>query len=186
MNIIEADRLLLRSWEPQDLEPFSKINADPRVMEHMLKTLTLEETQAFINRINDQFANHGYGLFATVLKNSNEFIGFVGLSIPSFATHFTPCVEIGWRLAYPHWGKGYATEAAKEILKLAFVEYGLPEILSWTTTNNLRSRRVMEKLHMTHNPADNFTHPNLPLDHPSSSHVLYRIKQKKWLLKEIN
>lgn len=181
MNLIETDRLILRPWTPQDLEPFAKINADPRVMEHMLKTLTIEQTRAFIDRINDQIANHGYGLFATALKTSNEFIGYVGLSIPSFETDFTPCTEIGWRLAFHHWGKGYATEAAKEVLKLGFTQYALPEILSWTTPNNFRSRRVMEKLHMTHNPADNFLHPNISLNHPSSLHVLYRITKNDFL-----
>src|SRR6266404_3425235 len=98
MNVIETDRLILRPWEPQDLEPFAHMNADLRVMEFMLKPLTIEEKQAFIDRVTNHFTQHGYGLFATTLKTSNEFIGYAGLSTPSFQAKFTPCVEIGWRL----------------------------------------------------------------------------------------
>ncbi|PWU05421.1 MAG: GNAT family N-acetyltransferase [Verrucomicrobia bacterium] len=175
MNFIETERLILRDWQAQDFQPFAEMNSDPRVMEFMLKPLTSEETKAFFKKITTQIENQGFGLLATVLKDSNEFIGFVGLSIPNFQPQFTPCVEIGWRLAYKYWGNGYATEASRAVLKQGFEKYNFPEILSWTTIHNVRSRRVMEKLGMTHNPTDNFLHPMMPKDHHLCPHVLYRI-----------
>jgi RimJ/RimL family protein N-acetyltransferase len=103
------------------------------------------------------------------------FIGFVGLELPSFEAHFTPCLEVGWRLAFAHWGRGYATEAARRVLAHGFGPLGRTEIVSFTTRGNRRSRAVMEQLSMRHDPADDFLHPSLPEGHPQRPHVLYRL-----------
>ena len=124
---IETERLILREWQEADLESFARINQDPKVVEFLPAPLSLEETCSWINRIKHHFVEHGFGLWAVTLKCSGELIGFVGLNIPAFEAHFTPCVEIGWRLASSHWGKGYATEAAKAALKIGFDEVGLDE-----------------------------------------------------------
>jgi RimJ/RimL family protein N-acetyltransferase len=105
-----------------------------------------------------------------------DFAGFIGLSVPKFTTNFTPCVEIGWRLAAEHWGRGYATEGARACLSFGFDQLSQREIFSFTVSQNVRSRRVMEKLGMTHNPADDFAHPSLPAGHPRQRHVLYRLR----------
>lgn len=180
MNKIESKRLILREWLIDDLKPFAALNQDIRVMEYYPSLLSESETADFIQRITHQIQKYGYGLFACTLKENNAFIGYVGLNIPSIEAHFTPCVEIGWRLAFEYWGHGYATEAAKLILAKGFNEWGLPEIVSYTTVENFRSRRVMERLGMTHKSEDDFRHPNLPLDHPLSLHVLYRITKKRY------
>jgi 3-dehydroquinate dehydratase/shikimate dehydrogenase len=175
--MITTERLILRKWQSSDLGPFAAMNQDPLVMEYFPATLSIEETQAFISRIKRHFIQHGFGLWAVELKDSKEFIGFVGLSIPTFEAHFTPCVEIGWRLGSKYWGKGFAVEAAQAVLDKAFNQYGLTDIVSFTSERNLRSIRVMEKLGMTHNPEEDFDHPKLPQDHLLARHVLYRIKK---------
>lgn len=180
MISIETSRLILRKWEQSDRIPFSKINQDPKVMECLLKPLSVEETAAMIAKIENHFKQYGFGLFACVIKETSEFIGFVGLNAPDFEAHFTPCVEIGWRLAFHAWGKGYATEGALAVLKAGFEKYGLKEIVSFTVLNNHRSRHVMEKIGMTYNPKDNFHHPKVPLNHPLSLHVLYRITKEHY------
>jgi RimJ/RimL family protein N-acetyltransferase len=177
MSNFSTDRLLLRSWRESDHAPFARINADPRVMEYFPLPLTAEETAIMIGRIEAHFANHRFGLWAAELRSTGAFIGFIGLNVPTFKTHFTPCVEIGWRLAPGHWGRGLATEGARAVLHHAFTALALPEVVSFTTAANLRSRRVMEKLGMTRNPADDFHHPSLPQAHPLRPHVLYRLRQ---------
>ncbi|HEY2810815.1 MAG TPA: GNAT family N-acetyltransferase [Rhabdochlamydiaceae bacterium] len=172
MSSIETERLILREWRLEDLAPFTVINQDPEVMECLLKPLTESETAAMIERIQKHFRQHGFGLFACVVKETSELIGFVGLNIPDFESHFTPCVEIGWRLASHAWGKGYATEAARAILKAGFEEYGFQEIVSFTVPANRRSIRVMEKIGMHRDPKDDFDHPKLPEAHPLRKHVL--------------
>lgn len=174
---LETDRLILRRWRASDREPFRKINADPRVMEFFPKTLSAPESDALIDRTEGQFAVRGFGLWATELRENQSFIGYVGLAVPAFEAAFTPCVEIGWRLSADHWGKGLATEAAREVLRYGFDEVNLSEILSWTAVANARSRRVMEKLGMLHDPADDFDHPNLPQGHSLRRHVLYRLRR---------
>jgi RimJ/RimL family protein N-acetyltransferase len=171
---IRTHRLHLRPWRDEDLPEFAAINADPRVMEFFPKPLDRDESDARVARIRDHFARHGFGLWAVEVPGVADFIGFVGLSVPDFEAHVTPCVEIGWRLARDHWGRGYATEAALASLDHGFRRLGLDEIVSFTVPANRRSRRVMERIGMTRSPADDFDHPNLPEGHPLRRHVLYR------------
>jgi RimJ/RimL family protein N-acetyltransferase len=175
--VLETPRLKLRTWQPSDRAPFAALNADPRVMEFFPGVLSRKESDALADRIEAHFAEHGFGVFAAELRASEEFIGFVGLAVPSFAAHFTPCVEIGWRLAPAHWGQGLATEAARAVAQYGGEIVGLKEIVSFTVPANLRSRRVMEKSGMTHDPADDFDHPRFPEGHPLRRHVLYRVAQ---------
>jgi RimJ/RimL family protein N-acetyltransferase len=167
-------RLLLRRWRDDDLPAFARLNADPRVVEHMPRALTRAESDALAERITAHFAEHGFGLWAVEAPGVASFVGFVGLARPAFAAHFTPCVEVGWRLAAEHWGRGYATEGARAALEFGRDDAGLTEVVSYTVPANLRSRRVMEKLGMTHDPRDDFEHPSLPEGHPLRRHVLYR------------
>ncbi|HKF48281.1 MAG TPA: GNAT family N-acetyltransferase [Terracidiphilus sp.] len=176
---LHSARLILRLWRASDREPFAQMNADPRVMQHYPSLLTSDQSDALVDRIEAHFARHGFGLWAAELRDTGEFIGYIGLSVPTFTAHFTstenPAVEIGWRLAAEHWGHGLATEGAQAILVHAFTVLNLDEIVSFTTPGNIASRRVMEKLGMTRNPAEDFDHPNLPESHPLRRHVLYRI-----------
>lgn len=172
---LRTERLVLRPWRDEDRAPFAALNADPQVMEHMPARLSRAESDALVDRIRAHFAEHGYGLWAVQVPGAADFIGFVGLSRPSFEAHFTPCVEVGWRLAREHWGRGYASEAARAAVAFGLGELGLEEILSWTVPANLRSRRVMETIGMRRDPADDFDHPRLPEGHPLRRHVLYRI-----------
>jgi RimJ/RimL family protein N-acetyltransferase len=144
-----------------------------RVMEHFPSVLTRAESDAAADRLEQHFERHGFGLWALEIPSVVSFAGFVGLAVPAFEAHFTPCVEIGWRLAPEHWGFGYATEAAREVLNFAFVELRLAEVVSFTVPQNKRSRRVMERIGMTHNPADDFELLNQP--EPLRHHILYRI-----------
>jgi RimJ/RimL family protein N-acetyltransferase len=178
---IRTARLRLRGWREADIDPFARLNADPRVMEHFPSVLAREETEALVARIGAHFAAHGFGLWAIEVTGVAECVGFAGLSVPSFAAPFTPCVEIGWRLAAEHWGHGYATEAARAALDFGFNDVGLDEIVSFTVPANLRSRAVMERLGMHRSPADDFDHPQLPHGHPLSRHVLYRLQRREWL-----
>ena len=173
---IRTERLLLRRWSERDLEPFAALNADPRVMEHFPARLSRTESDAMVGRMRAHFAAHGFGLWAVQVVGGAAFIGFAGLSRPSFEAPFTPCVEVGWRLAAEHWRLGYATEAARAAVAFGFEHAGLEEIVSFTAPANRRSRRVMEKLGMRHDPADDFEHPSLPADHPLRRHVLYRLR----------
>ena len=172
---LQADRLLLRAWHDDDLPAFAALNADERVMEHFSNTLSRAESDEFVARIRKHFAGHGFGHWAVELPGVAPFIGFVGLAIPRFEAHFMPAVEIGWRLARAHWNKGYATEAARAAVSYGFDTLGLAEIVSLTAVENLPSRRVMEKIGMTHDPAGDFDHPSLPSGHRLERHVLYRL-----------
>ncbi len=165
---LNTERLLLRRWREADREPFARMNADPHVMEYFPAPLTRAESDALVDRIEAHFADRGWGPYAAELRATGAFVGFIGLSVPVFRAHFTPCVEIGWRLAAEHWGKGLATEGARAVLDYAFTELRLPEVVSFTTVANLRSRRVMEKLGMTHDPADEFDLPGLPKGHSAA------------------
>ena len=174
--MVETERLLLREWREDDFEPFARMCADPRVMEFFPATLTREETAAGIERGRAHFARHGFGWWAAELKETGAFIGFIGLAVPYFEAHFTPCVEVGWRLAAEYWRRGLATEGARASLRYGFEVLGLAEIVSFTTVANVRSRRVMEKIGMTHDPADDFDHPRIAEGHPLRRHVLYRLR----------
>lgn len=168
-------RLALRRWRSSDLAEFARLNADPRVMEFLPRLLSREESDAFAARIGEHFDRRGFGLWAIEVRGGPAFAGFVGLSVPAFEAAFTPCVEIGWRLAFEQWGRGYATEGARAVLDLAFGELGLAEVVSFTVPANVRSRRVMERLGMRRDPVDDFDHPRLPEGHPLRRHVLYRV-----------
>jgi RimJ/RimL family protein N-acetyltransferase len=177
MTVLETPRLLLRRWRDTDREPFAQMCADPLVMRHFPSTLTRDETDRMVDRNLAHFDRHGFGLYAAELRDPGLFIGFIGLAVPSFQAHFTPCVEIGWRLATAYWNRGLATEGARETLRYAFDSLHLPEVVSFTVPANLPSRRVMEKLGLTHDESDDFDHPNLPEGHPLRRHVLYRIRK---------
>ena len=170
--VVETERLLLRPWRPEDRAPFAALNADPVVMEHFPSTPTRAESDAGADRITAWLDEHGWGLWAVEVKDGPEFIGFTGLDVPRFEAEFTPCVEVGWRLAADQWGRGYAPEAARAAIEHGFTEVGLDEIVSFTTVANVRSQRVMQKIGMT--LAGEFDHPGLP-GHPLARHVLYRI-----------
>ncbi|HEY7389476.1 MAG TPA: GNAT family N-acetyltransferase [Bryobacteraceae bacterium] len=170
--ILETSRLILRRWREADFEPFYRINSDPRVMEFFPACLTRAESDALIARAEAHFEKHGFGPFAVETRAGGNLAGFVGLFIPRFEAHFTPCVEIGWRLAPEFWNQGLATEAALRVLRLGFDELGLNELVSFTVPANLRSRRVMEKLGMSY--FGEFDHPELTEGHPLRRHVLYR------------
>ncbi|MFZ1429726.1 MAG: GNAT family N-acetyltransferase [Geminicoccaceae bacterium] len=180
-GMITTARLRLRLWREQDLPAFAALNADPRVMEHFPGTLSSTDSDAMAARHRAHLAAHGFGLWAVEVPGRAAFIGCVGLAVPRFAAHFTPCVEIGWRLAAEHWGQGYATEAAAAVLGHAFGRLGLEQVVSFTVPANLRSRRVMERLGMTRAPADDFDHPSLPEGHPLRPHLLYRLSRAAWL-----
>lgn len=170
-----TSRLILREWTDEDLEPFAALNSDPRVMEFLPGPLSREESDAMAERIRGHFAEHGFGLWAVEVLGGTKFIGFIGLNIPKFEAHFTPCVEVGWRLAAESWGRGYAPEGAKAALEYGFRELGLDEIVAITVPHNLKSRRVMEKIRMRHDSAGDFLHPNLAEGDVLRRHVLYRV-----------
>jgi ribosomal-protein-alanine N-acetyltransferase len=174
---LRTERLLLRRWRDGDREPFAALNADPEVMEHFPRPLTREESDAFIDRMEKHFTEHGFSMWAVEPLSTGSFAGFVGLLVPRFQAHFTPTVEVGWRLAREHWGRGYATEAARAALTFGFDELLLEEIVSFTVPGNVRSRRVMERIGMTHNPSDDFEHPGMPAGHRLRPHLLYRLSR---------
>jgi ribosomal-protein-alanine N-acetyltransferase len=190
---LTSERLLLRRWCDADREPFQRLNADPRVMEFMPGLLTAKQSDELIDRIERHFERHGFGLFAAELLANRAFLGFIGLSVPAFDAPVMPApgstrtglrpwggVEIGWRLSAEFWGRGLATEGARALVRHAFEELGLDGLVSFTVPENLRSRRVMEKLGMARNPAEDFDHPLLPEGHPLRRHVLYRLDRAQW------
>jgi len=172
---LRTDRLRLRRWVAADLAPFAAMNADPQVTQFLRMSASRAESDALAAAIEAHFDLHGFGLWAVEVVGVAPFAGFVGLAVPRFEAHFTPCVEVGWRLAAEHWGHGYATEGARAALAFGFQTIGLDEIVSFTVPANLRSQRVMERIGMSHDPADDFDHPRLPEGHAHRRHVLYRI-----------
>ncbi len=175
-----TERLLLRRWREDDRQPFADLNADPEVMRHFPAPLTRADSDRLAGLADQELGDRGYGLWAVEVPGADPFIGFVGLNQPRFDAHFTPAVEVGWRLARRAWGRGYATEAARAALALGFAQAGLAEIVSFTVPANLRSRAVMERLGMRRDPADDFDHPALPEGHPLRRHVLYRLRREDW------
>lgn len=174
--VLRTERLILRPPGDEDLAPFAAMNADPEVMRHFPATLSRAESDAMVVRNRDGFAARGFGNWAIEVPGVTSFAGFVGLSVPRFQAHFSPCVEIGWRLATSFWGQGYATEGARAALGFGFDTLKLPEIVSFTVVANQPSRRVMERLGMRRDPADDFDHPSMAEGHPMRRHVLYRLR----------
>ena len=172
---LRTERLVLRRWRSADRAPFARLNADPDVMRYFERPLTSDESDTFIDLIDQQFEERGFGLWAVEVPGRSPFIGYVGLSVPKFAAHFMPAVEIGWRLDRPFWGCGYATEAAFAVLADGFERVRLHEIVSFTSPLNLPSIRVMKRIGMSHDPADDFDHPSVREGHPLRRHVLYRL-----------
>ncbi len=179
-TIIETKRLILRTWIDTDLQPMVSINQDPKVMEYFPGLQDLETTKNFIAKVNNHFDKYGYSLYGCIRKDSNEFIGFIGLLIADFKAHFTPATEIGWRLSSKHWGQGFATEGAKAVLEHAFTWLKLPEIVSFTAMGNAKSINVMRKIGLQHNAKDDFDHPKLENNSPLNRHVLYRLKKEQY------
>ncbi len=178
MTVLNTDRLVMRPWRDEDYPPFAALNADPRVMEFMPECLPEEGSIWVANRFRAYLDDKGFGLWALEEKRSGAFIGFTGIQEPRFEAHFTPCIEIGWRLAYEYWGKGYATEAALAAARHGFDELALQEIVSFTARDNLRSRRVMAKLGMRYD--EEFVHPSVEADSPLNPHVLYRLGREEF------
>ncbi|MBE9041087.1 GNAT family N-acetyltransferase [Oscillatoriales cyanobacterium LEGE 11467] len=171
MDKIQTSRLILRRWQESDRAPFAQLNADPRVMEYMPGLLSADENNDLVDRIENDFRDRGFGWFAVELASTQTFIGFIGLSVPRFEASFTPCVEIGWRLAFDYWGNGYATEGAASVLNYGFTQLQLPQVVSFTVPANRRSRRVMERIGLEF--VGTFNHPVLPPGHPLEQHFLY-------------
>jgi RimJ/RimL family protein N-acetyltransferase len=177
MDALKTDRLILRRWVEADREPFARMNRDAAVVEFLPGPLSAEQSNQLVDRIEAHFEQHGFGLWAAELREGAEFIGYIGLAIPRFEAAFTPCVEIGWRLAPDYWRRGLATEGARAVVRHAFEDLALPALVSFTVPANVRSRRVMENLGMTHDPRQDFDHPLLPEGHPLRRHVLYRLER---------
>ena len=177
---IETERLLLRQWKESDLAPFAVMNSDKRVMEFYPALLNQQESDAMANTCKSLIAEQGWGFWALEEKNTGRFIGFTGLHIPKHELPFSPCVEIGWRLAPEYWGKGLVTEAAQAALNIAFRKLGLDEVVSFTAKANIRSAAVMERLGMIRQ-ASNFEHPALPKGHELSEHIWYKIERGQYI-----
>ena len=178
---VSTERLLLREWRENDKLPYAALNSDPEVMRHFPSTLTNEQSDQMIDRIVGAWETNGYGLWAVERVDTAEFIGFVGLAAPSWVTDFTPCVEVDWRLAQSHWGYGFAAEAARAALAFGFTSVDLPndEIVSFTTSANVKSQRVMQKIGLRADPSRDFDHPLLP-DWAQRRHVFYAIERARW------
>jgi RimJ/RimL family protein N-acetyltransferase len=180
---LRTPRLILRPWRGEDSDAFAAMFGDPAVMEFLGPAPDRAAIDAIIGRINQHFAEHGFGWWAVEAPGVASFIGFIGLARVNFEAPFTPAVEIGWRLASACWGQGYATEGARAALAFGFTRLALAEIVSLAVAANTRSRRVMERLGMTRNPADDFDHPRLPAGDPLCRHVLYRIDHARWQMR---
>ena len=178
--MLTTSRLRLRLWRDEDLDPFAALNADPRVREFFPALQTRQESADSIQFIRDHWERRGFGLWAVEVIGGAPFIGFIGLSVPALEAPFMPCVEVGYRLAFEHWGRGYATEGSRAAIEFGFATLGLTEIVAMATAGNARSRRVMEKLGMTRSPEDDFDHPKIASGHPLRRHVLYRLTAHDW------
>ncbi len=174
---LRTDRLRLRRWESRDRSPFAALNADSLVMEFFPTTLSHRESDLFVDRIEEHFDKHAFGLCAVELTATGQFVGYVGLWSATLAAPFAPAVEVGWRLAQPFWGSGIAPEAASAAITDGFDRLDLKEIVSFTSKINVKSRRVMEKIGMTREEDDDFDHPSVSVGSPLLPHVLYRLKR---------
>jgi 3-dehydroquinate dehydratase/shikimate dehydrogenase len=180
VTILTTDRLILRPWRESDLDPFAAMNADPDVMRFFPRTLDREASDAMAHRISLMLDEQGWGLWATEVPGVAPFIGFIGLAPVPFDSHFTPAIEVGWRLGKAYWGRGYAPEGARAALAYAFDTLELDEVISMTIPANEPSQRVMQKLGLRHDPSDDFDHPNHS-DREDHRHVLYRIRRPDYL-----
>jgi RimJ/RimL family protein N-acetyltransferase len=176
---VKTARLHLRQWHDDDLARFASLNADPEVMRHFPAPLEATASDAMARRMQAHLAEFGWGNWAVERLDTGAFIGFVGLSLPRAPLPFAPCVEIGWRLARAHWGQGFATEAAREALRIGFVQFGFAEMVSFTALTNLRSIAVMERIGLRRDPLD-FEHPSVPVGNPLRPHCLYRLARAQW------
>jgi RimJ/RimL family protein N-acetyltransferase len=176
---VTTPRLRLRQWKDADRDPYAALNADPEVMRYFPGLQSREASEKSIDAWSAQLAGRGWSNWAVSTLDTDTFIGFTGLSIPSRPFPFQPCVEIGWRLARAHWKKGYATEAAKAALRVGFDRLSLEEIVSFTALTNLPSRAVMERIGMV-NSGEDFDHPALPEGHELRRHCLYRLSRERW------
>lgn len=175
---LRTPRLLLREWRDSDREPFAVISTDPEVMAGYAAPFSdRAASDTWIDRMRAHLAEHGFAYWAVELPGGANLIGAIGLSRVRFPAPFTPAVEIGWRLARPYWGHGYAAEAARAVIDDGFGRLGIDEIVAFTVPTNTRSWRVMQRLGMTRDPSDDFDHPGLPEGHPMRRHVLYRIQR---------
>ena len=172
MIYIETPRLLLRDWKEEDLRTFTQMNQDSHVMEFFLKKLTKEESRDFYNRINQEFREYGYGLYAIERKEDHSFIGYTGFHRITFDVDFAPGIEIGWRIGHEYWNNGFVTEAGKACMEYAKEHLPFSTVWSFTSLPNKRSERVMQKIGMT--KVKEFPHPLVPVEHPLREHVLYR------------
>lgn len=179
-TVFRTRRLLLRQWRPDDLDGLAAMNIDPEVMRYFPTRPDREESADMMARVIRNIERYGFGFWALEVPDVHGFAGFAGLFRPAFHAHFTPSVEVGWRLIRPAWGQGYATEAGRASLAYAFDRLDLSEVVSFAVRDNHRSRNVMARLGMTHRPEDDFGHPKLPYDHPLRSHVLYRLSRQAW------
>lgn len=175
---LRTERLLMRQWREADKTPFAELNADPVAMEHFVAPLSRADSDAFVERMRARLEESGWGLWALERLDTGEFLGFTGLAHFADGLPFAPATEVGWRLRREHWGHGYATEAGRAALDHAFAVLALDEVVSMTAATNLASQRVMARLGMTRDPADDFDHPRVPDGHPLSRHVLYRIRRQ--------
>lgn len=170
-------RLQLRQWRPSDLEPFAAMNADVDVMCYYPALWTREQSDGFAERVTQLIEERGWGFWAVEERRSGQFIGFVGLHVPSALLPFSPCVEVGWRLAKSYWGLGYATEAAQSAIAFGFQHLQMEELVAFTAIANLKSRAVMERLGMR--PDGEFDHPQVPAESALRRHVLYRLSKPR-------
>lgn len=175
--LFTSKRLGFRKWESRDLEPFSKMNGDPEVMEFFLRTWTVADTKSFMQRMNDHFDRHGFTFYAVDKLENRELVGMIGFKITGFKARFTPCVEIGWRIKKEEWNKGYATEGAKRCLSYGFEELNFSEVYSFTSLTNLKSERIMQKIGMRKTGV--FEHPAIEEGHELRTHALYKITEQK-------
>ena len=172
-------RLLLRTWRDADRAPFAALNADAQTMAFFATPVSRDASDASIDAWQAQFAQQGWSNWAVERRDTGAFIGFVGLTVPRRVLPFSPCVENGWRLARVHWGQGFATEAARAVLRAGFAQIGLAEIVSFTTLLNLPSRAVMERIGLI-DAQQNFEHPGVPEGHAFRPHCLYRLSHEEW------
>ncbi|OEZ49314.1 hypothetical protein JAB1_25040 [Janthinobacterium sp. MP5059B] len=185
-EIIElmTPRLVLRQWRDSDLAPFAALNADPRVMAYFPTALSRDASDAMARRCSGLIDERGWGLWAVALRENDAFIGMTGLHIPAAQLPCSPCVEIGWRLAFDYWGQGYAQEAAQAALQAGYERLQLPEIVAFTALPNVRSSALMARLGMRREAAT-FEHPALPAGHALRTHCLYRLTRAEWLQREV-